>query len=77
MIYQLWEFNQPEDSTANILNPAIVPTKYGELLNFYFGASLELRTETIYWDENHGKERYYHLYFILALVRAFSTPTSL
>ena len=76
LIYQLWEFNQPEDSTANILNPAIVPTKYGELLNFYFGASLEQRTETIYWDENHGKERYYHLYFILALVRAFSIPTA-
>ena len=75
LIYQLWEFNQPEDSTANILNPAIVPTLYGELLHFYFGTLLEQRTSAIYWDQNHGKERYYHLYFILALVRAFSTPT--
>ena len=76
LIYQLWEFNQPEDSNANIGNPAIVPTLYGELLNFYFGASLEQKTSDIYWDQNHGKERYYHLYFILALVRAFSSSTA-
>lgn len=74
LIYELWEFNQPEDSTANNLNPAIVPTHCGEIVNHYFGVSLEQRTSAIYWDENHGKKRYYRLYLILCLVRSFSTP---
>lgn len=72
-IHYLWNYKQPLDSDAQWLGHEITPHTLGGLVNFYFSPSLFERGLPVYWEDHHGSQRYYDLYFLLLLLREFQS----